>query len=152
MKINIIAVGKIKDSYYVEAIQEYAKRISRFADFKIIEVPESPQGKSEKEQQIIESKSLLEKAQGFVIALDPKGSQFTSEDFAQFVKNKCVDGVSEFSFLIGGSYGLSDEIKKKSNMLFSFSKQTFPHQLFRVMLSEQIYRTLTIINGVPYHK
>lgn len=152
MKINIIAVGKIKESYLEDAINEYKKRISRFADFKVIEVQEAPQSKSAKEQQIIESKALYDKATGFIIALDPKGKKLSSEGLAEFVSTKCTEGKSEYSFLIGGSYGLSDEIKDKVDYKLSFSDLTFPHQLFRAMLSEQIYRMLTIINNVPYHK
>jgi len=152
MRINIIAVGKIKENYFVDAIGEYQKRISRFADFKIIEVCEAPQNKSVKEQQIIESKSLIEKATGYVIALDPKGKKLSSENLAELFQNKCTEGKSEFSLLIGGSHGLSDEVKEKVDYKISFSDLTFPHQLFRVMLSEQVYRALTIINNVPYHK
>ncbi|MCQ2409096.1 MAG: 23S rRNA (pseudouridine(1915)-N(3))-methyltransferase RlmH [Clostridia bacterium] len=152
MKINIVAVGKIKESYYTDAVNEYSKRISRFADFRVIEVAEAPQNKSIDEQKVIESHNLAEKAQGYIIALDPQGKKISSEGMADLIKSKCVEGKSEFSFLIGGSHGLSDEIKKTADLKISFSDLTFPHQLFRVMLSEQLYRALTIINNVPYHK
>lgn len=152
MRINIIAVGKIKESYFTDAVAEYAKRISRFADFKVTEVAEAPQNKSVEEQKVIESHNLMEKAQGLIIALDPNGKKISSEGMAELIQSKCVEGRSEFSFLIGGSHGLSDEIKKAADIKISFSDLTFPHQLFRVMLAEQLYRALTIINNVPYHK
>ena len=152
MKITVLAVGKIKEKYLVEALQEYSKRMSRYADFKIVELPDAPQGKSADEQKRIESEELLAKAKGFIVALDFRGKEFSSEDFASLIETKCTEGVSEFSFLIGGSHGHTDELRARADLILSFGKMTFPHQLFRVLVCEQIYRAFTIINGTPYHK
>lgn len=152
MKINIVCIGKIKEKYFADAVDEYVKRCGRYADVKVIEVPDAPQSKSAQEQQKIESDALLSKAKGFLIAMDMRGEQFKSEAFAKIIETKCADGISEFSFLIGGSHGHSEQLKQRADMLLSFGVATFPHQLFRVMLAEQIYRTLSIIAGTPYHK
>lgn len=152
MKVNVIAIGKIKEKYLTDAIAEYAKRLSRYADFKVIELPDAPPAKTADEQMKIESDSLLAKAKGFVIALDPRGKELSSEEFANFIDTKCTEGQSEFSFLIGGSHGHTDALRAQADFVLSFGKPTFPHQLFRVMVCEQIYRALTIIAGTPYHK
>ena len=152
MKVNVVAIGKIKEKYITDAVNEYAKRMSRYADFKVIELPDAPQGKTAEEQKKIESDALLAKAKGFVVALDPRGKELSSEEFAQLIETKCTEGQSEFSFLIGGSHGHTDELRAKADFVLSFGKPTFPHQLFRVMVAEQIYRAFTIINGTPYHK
>lgn len=152
MKINLIAIGKIKENYIVEGVKEYAKRISRFAEFNIIELPDAPQGKTPEEQSDIEGKRLLEKAKGVIIILDGKGKNLSSEGLASYIDKKCTEGYGEFSFLIGGSHGHSAETKSKADLLLSFGAMTFPHQLFRLMLTEQIYRGLTILNNLPYHK
>jgi len=152
MRINVIAIGKIKEKYFSDAVSEYIKRCSRFADVRIIELPDAPPSKTPDEQCKIESEQLLSKAKGFVVAMDMRGKQLTSEGLADLIKNKCIDGASEFSFLIGGSHGHTDELRRKADMLLSFSSNTFPHQLFRVMLCEQIYRALSINAGTPYHK
>lgn len=152
MKINVVAIGKIKEKYFSDAIAEYVKRASRFADVKVIELPDAPQGKTPAEQQRIESEQLLAKARGYVVAMDFRGKELSSEALAELVRTKCSDGESEFSFLIGGSHGHTDELRAKANSVLSFGKPTFPHQLFRVMLCEQIYRALTINAGMPYHK
>lgn len=152
MKINLIAIGKIKENYIVDGIKEYAKRISRFAEFNLIELPDAPQGKTPDEQADIEGKRLLEKAKGTIIILDGKGKNLSSEGLATYLDKKCTEGVGEFSFLIGGSHGHSLATKQKADLLLSFGAMTFPHQLFRLMLTEQIYRSLSIINKLPYHK
>ena len=152
MKINIIAIGKIKENYIVDGIKEYVKRISRFAEFNLIELPDAPQGKTPDEQADIEGKRLLEKAKGTIIILDGKGKNLSSEGLATYLDKKCTEGVGEFSFLIGGSHGHSLATKQKADLLLSFGAMTFPHQLFRLMLTEQIYRSLSIINKLPYHK
>lgn len=152
MRINVIAIGKIKEKYFVDAIGEYLKRSSRYADVRVLELPEAPPTKSVEEQKKIESAGLLAKATGFIIAMDFRGKEMSSESLATFVQNKCAEGVSEFSFLIGGSHGHTDELRKSVDMLLSFGANTFPHQLFRVMLLEQVYRILSINAGSPYHK
>lgn len=152
MKINIIAIGKIKEKYFSDAVNEYIKRCSRFADVRIVELPDAPPSKTPDEQSRIESEQLLSKAKGFVIATDMRGKQLSSEGLADLIKTKCIDGASEFSFLIGGSHGHTDELRQKADLLLSFSSNTFPHQLFRVMLCEQVYRALCINLNLPYHK
>ena len=152
MKINVIAIGKIKEKYFADAIAEYVKRASRFADVKVVELPDAPQGKTPSEQQRIESDELLSKAKGYIIAMDFRGKELSSEALADLIKTKCNDGESEFSFRIGGSHGHTDELRSKADFVLSFGKPTFPHQLFRVMLCEQVYRVLTINNSSPYHK
>ncbi len=152
MKINVIAIGKIKEQYIVDGIKEYAKRISRFAEFNIVELPDAPQGKTPEEQSEVEGKRLLEKAKGTIIVLDGRGKTLSSEGLATYVDKKCTEGTGEFSFLIGGSHGHNNETRSKADLILSFSPMTFPHQLFRLMLTEQIYRALTINAGLPYHK
>lgn len=152
MKINLIAIGKVKESYIVEGVKEYMKRISRFAEFNLIELPDAPQGKTPEEQSDIEGKRLLEKAKGVIIILDGKGKNLSSEGLSSYLDKKCTEGNGEFSFLIGGSHGHSAETKSKADLLLSFGAMTFPHQLFRLMLTEQIYRSLTINANLPYHK
>ena len=152
MRITVIAVGKLKESYFSDAVSEYLKRCSRFADVKVIEVPEAPQGKSADEQKDIEGRHILDKARGYIVAADRRGNQTSSEDLARLISSKCADGISEFTFIIGGSFGLSDSVLNACDAAISFGAATFPHQLFRVMLCEQIYRALTINARVPYHK
>ena len=152
MKINLIAIGKIKEQYIVDGIKEYQKRISRFAEFNLVELPDAPQGKTPEEQADIEGKRLLEKAKGTIIILDGKGKTLSSEGLASYIDKKCTEGSGEFSFLIGGSHGHNTDTKSHADLLLSFGPMTFPHQLFRMMLTEQIYRALTINNNLPYHK
>lgn len=152
MKINIVTIGKIKEKYFADAVDEYVKRCSRYGDVKIIELPDSPQGKSADEQRRIESAMLKEKAKGYVVVTDSRGEELTSEGLASLINTKAVEGAKEISFLIGGSYGHTEELRASADKLLSFGKITLPHQLFRVVLAEQIYRALTIIAGTPYHK
>lgn len=152
MKINIVCVGKIKEKFFVEAINEYAKRLSRFCDLKIIEVEEESKMSNTDKKCEIESENLLEKCGGIVVALDSSGKLLSSPEIANFIKLKTNNGISEISFVIGGSNGLSQNLKNRADLVLSFGKITFPHQLFRVVLLEQIYRAFTILEGLPYHK
>lgn len=156
MKVNIVAVGKIKEKYFTDAINEYAKRLSRFTEFSVVEVDEYKNQKtSEEEIQItkkIEGERLLKKAKGVIIAMDRQGKMLSSEELADKIKEIFTYNASEISFLIGGSNGLPDEVLKKADYVISFGKVTYPHQLMRVVLSEQIYRAFTINNSLPYHK
>lgn len=152
MKINIVCVGKIKESFFTDAINEYLKRLSRFADLKIIEVEEASKISNLEQKSKIEGEKLLQKCSGVIVALDGGGKLLSSPEIAEFIKNKEVRGESTVSFVIGGSNGLSKEVLSRADLILSFGKITFPHQLFRVVLTEQIYRAFTIIDGLPYHK
>lgn len=159
MKITILCVGKVKESFYRQAIDEYAKRLSKYCKFEVVEVADekTPDKASELfENQIKEKEAdrLLEKIKedAYVFTLEIKGKRFTSEGFADCIQKTTVQGKSHLVFVIGGSLGLHEKILKRSNQSISFSDMTFPHQLMRVILSEQIYRAFRIINGEPYHK
>lgn len=152
MKVNIICVGKIKEKFFTDAINEYLKRLSRFADVKIIEVDEASNVTNLEQKSKIEGERLLSKSSGIIVALDGSGKLFSSSEIADFIHKKEVNGDSVISFIIGGSNGLSKEVLDRSSLILSFGKITFPHQLFRVVLMEQIYRAFTIIAGLPYHK
>lgn len=152
MKINLVAVGKIKEKYFSQAVAEYQKRISRFCELSIIEVAEAQPSKSDQEQVRDESARLQGKAKGFVVAFDGGGTELTSNELAGLLDRQMSNGCNEFTFLIGGSNGLNDELKTHADFVLSFGKPTFPHQLFRVMAVEQIYRALAINAGLPYHK
>ncbi|MGV3026706.1 23S rRNA (pseudouridine(1915)-N(3))-methyltransferase RlmH [Clostridium thermobutyricum] len=159
MNITLITVGKLKEKYLKQAIDEYSKRLSRYCKLEIIELNDekTPDNASEKEEQLIkekEGRQILSKIKenAFVIAMDLGGKNLTSEEFSKFIEQNGVMGNSNIVFLIGGSLGLSDEVKKRANYKLCFSKMTFPHQLFRVMLLEQIYRGFRIMKNEPYHK
>lgn len=156
MKFKIVAVGKIKESYFRDAIAEYVKRTSRYATVEIAEVAEctfngEPNAKQIEKIVQTEGQAILQKLEGFVVAMDIDGQQLNSVQLSDTIrKNKLVSNV--FTFVIGGSNGLSDEVKNKANLRCSFGKITLPHQLFRVVLCEQIYRACCIENNVAYHK
>ena len=152
MKVNIVCVGKIKEKFFTDAIGEYSKRLSRFCSFNIIEVDEASKIENLEKKSEVEGKLLLEKCSGIIVALDGRGKEFSSSELAKFIKETAISGLSDISFVIGGSNGLSDAVIKSSKLVLSFGKMTFPHQLFRVILSEQIYRAFTINAGLPYHK
>ena len=152
MKINIVCVGKIKEKFFTDAINEYLKRISRFADLKIIEVDEASKLSNLEQKSKVEGEKLLQKCSGVIVALDGGGKLLSSTEIADYIHKKEVQGESTISFVIGGSNGLSKELLSRADLILSFGKITFPHQLFRVVLTEQIYRALTIIEGLPYHK
>jgi 23S rRNA (pseudouridine1915-N3)-methyltransferase len=153
-KIKIVAVGNIKEKYFSEAIVEYKKRLSRFCDFEIVEVLEY--NKSEKiSEQIIKEKEgefILKNLTGYVIALDLGGKEVSSEDMATLIKSRSIESDSRITFVIGGSFGLSKDVLERADAKIRFGKITFPHQLIRVVLSEQVYRSFTILNNVKYHK
>ncbi len=156
VKINLLVVGKVKEKYFLEGINEYSKRLSRYADFNIIEVAEENFTrvddaliKTIKER---EAERLKPHLKGYVLALAIEGKKYSSESFAKTLSTLIDNGNSVITFVIGGSYGISDEIKRKANALISFSDMTFPHTLFRLMFTEQIYRAFCIMNGSAYHK
>lgn len=159
MNITIISVGKIKEKYLVSGIAEYSKRLSKYCNLNLIEVADekAPENLSDLDKEIVKNKEgerifAKMKANTYLITLEIEGKQLTSEDFAKKIDNLMLDGVSDITFVIGGSLGLSKEIRVRSDYKLSFSKMTFPHQLMKMVLLEQVYRGWRIIRGEPYHK
>ncbi len=158
MKITIISVGKIKEKYLLEGIKEYEKRLSRYTNLSFYEVKDekAPESLSEADKEIIknvEGARILEKiGNEFVIALAIEGKSFSSEDFARSIKDIITYHSSDIVFVIGGSLGLSKNVIERSQIRMSFSEMTFPHQLMKLILLEQIYRVFRINNNEPYHK
>ena len=159
MKITVITVGKIKEKYLRDAIAEYAKRLSRYCKLEIIEVADekTPDQASETVEEQIRDKEgerILKciRDDMYVITLEIDGKMLSSEELADKINMLGIQGQSSVAFVIGGSIGLGREVLKHSDYALSFSKMTFPHQLMRVILLEQVYRSYRIINGEPYHK
>lgn len=159
MKITLITVGKIKGKYLKDAIAEYSKRLSRYCKLEIVEVADekTPDNASDTVEDAIRDKEgerILKyiKEDAYVITLEIAGKMLTSEELAGKIEKLGVQGTSHIIFIIGGSIGLGREVLKRSDYALSFSKMTFPHQLMRVILLEQIYRSYRIINHEPYHK
>lgn len=159
MNIDVVAVGKIKEKYLNEGIKEYSKRLSRYCSLNIIEVDDekAPENLSDKEMEMIKAKEgekLLSKipSGAFVVALAIEGKQLSSEALSQKISDIMVEGNSHIVFVIGGSLGLSGDVLKRANLKLSFSKMTFPHQLMRMILLEQVYRAFRIMRNEPYHK
>ncbi len=159
MRVTILTVGKIKESYLRDAIKEYAKRLGKYCKLEILEVTDekTPDSLSATAAELVRKKEgerLLKSLpkDAYIITLEISGKQLTSEEFSQKIENLAVQGVSHLVFVIGGSLGLGQNILQKSDFAMSFSKMTYPHQLMRVILLEQIYRGYRIANGEPYHK
>ena len=155
--INVICVGKLKETYLKDAINEYAKRLSKYCKINIVEVPDEPipsnlnDKLSESIKQAEGNKILSFVKNSYVISLDLKGKQYTSEEFSNKLEALSLNN-SSISFIIGGSLGLSNEVINKSNELICFSKMTFPHQLIRLFLLEKIFRAFKIANNETYHR
>ena len=159
MKITIACVGKIKEKFYREAVSEFEKRLSKYCRLEFVEVadektPENAGAALEEQIREKEARRLLEKIRedAFVCSLQINGKRLDSREFAKWVERSAVNGISHIVFVIGGSLGLHESVRKRADMALSFSDMTFPHQLMRVILLEQIYRAFRIINGEPYHK
>lgn len=159
MKVTVICVGKIKETFFADAIKEYEKRLSRYCKLSITELADekTPDGASEALETQIKKKEgeriLKAIPEGaYVIALAIEGKQRSSEELAAYVEKLGLGGISHIVLIIGGSLGLSKDVLQRADELLSFSKMTFPHQLVRVVLLEQVYRAYRIINGEPYHK
>ena len=159
MKITIITVGKIKETYIQLGIEEFSKRLSRYCKLALIEVVEQsiPDVISARQIELLiakEGSHIMKKIKEnmYVIVLDLQGETNTSEQFAKKLDNLSINGVSHIAFIIGGSLGLASEVKKRANIILCFSKMTFPHQLFKLILLEQIYRSYRINRNEPYHK
>ena len=159
MKITVLCVGKVKEKFFTDAIKEYSKRLSRYCKLEIVEVADekTPDGASElvvsqiKEKEAERMEKYLPDS-AYVIVLAIEGKKLTSEKLAEKIDSLGISGTSHLVFLIGGSLGMSDRLLKRADYLLSFSDMTFPHQLMRVILLEQIYRSYRIIHGEPYHK
>lgn len=159
MNINVICIGKIKEKYWTDAINEYSKRLAPFCKFRIIELPEEKIKSNPNASNILatvnaEGKKICEKItpSSYTIAMCIEGTIISSEDMSQKINAVALNGFSTINFIIGGSWGLSDEVKSKASFKLSMSKMTFPHQMARVILTEQIYRSFEIINNGKYHK
>lgn len=159
MNIDVVAVGKIKEKYLNEGIREYSKRLSRYCSLNIMEVDDekAPENLSDKEMEMIKAKEgekLLSRipSGAFVVVLAIEGKQLSSEALSQKISDIMVEGNSHIVFVIGGSLGLSGDVLKRANLKLSFSKMTFPHQLMRMILLEQVYRAFRIMRNEPYHK
>lgn len=159
MKIKVVTVGKLKEKYLKDGIAEYSKRISRFAKLEMIELADekTPDKASESENQKIleiEGQRILSKVgdRDFVIVLVIEGKTLSSEEFSKQLEEASIKGFSTLTFIIGGSLGLTQDVKKRANLSVSFGRLTLPHQLMRLVLVEQIYRAFTIQQGSPYHK
>ena len=149
--IKIITVGKLKEKYFKDAVEEYLKRLSKYTKIDLIEVPD--EDFDIKKTLLKEKESILKyvSEKDYVITLEIEGKELTSIELSKKISDTLIQ-YSDITFIIGGSYGLHEDIKKISNYALSFSKMTFPHQLFRIMLLEQIYRSFKILNNETYHK
>ncbi len=159
MNVTLITVGKLKESYLSKAVEEYQKRLSRYCRLNIIEVADekTPDHSSLAQDDIIRKKEAdrimrLIKDDAYVITLEIAGNQLDSIKFAKLIEDTGIAGTSHIMFIIGGSLGLNDSVTNRADFSLSFSEMTFPHQLMRVILLEQIYRAYRIINHEPYHK
>ena len=159
MKIKIVTVGKLKEKYLKDGIAEYSKRISRFAAVEMIELADekTPDRASDSENEKIldlEGNRILSKIgdREFVVVLAIEGKNLSSEEFSKQLEQASINGYSTLTFVIGGSLGLSPQVKNRANLSLSFGRLTLPHQLMRLVLVEQIYRAFTIQQGSPYHK
>lgn len=159
MKITVICVGKIKEKFYRDAIAEYEKRLTKYCKPDFVEVADekTPDGAGEALEEQIKAREgarILEKIKpdAYVCTLEIGGKKMSSEGMADWMEKLCVSGTSHITFVIGGSLGLHSSVSKRADLALSFSDMTFPHQLMRVILAEQIYRCFRIINREPYHK
>lgn len=159
LNMRIVCVGKLREQFYMEAFNEYSKRLSAYCKFECVELNETKLGSSPSDKEIaaaLDKEAVdIERALGkdaYVIAMCVEGKQLKSEDFAQKINSLAVSGRGRICFVIGGSFGISQRIKQRADMRLSMSEMTFPHHLARVMLAEQIYRAFKIIKGSKYHK
>ena len=148
-KVKLVCAGKIKEKFIVDGIEHYAKRLSRFCDFFVDEVPDYPDDENAVAK---ESAAISKKLGGYVILFDIKGENVSSEKFAEILDRAYLSGNDTVSLIIGGSRGVSEEIFRAADKKISFGKVTYPHRLMRLIATEQIYRAFTITAGMPYHK
>lgn len=151
MTINLICVGNLKETFSKQEQEEYLKRLSAFCKVNVIEIKEQNQFENSSVTLEKEGEEILKKLKGYIILCDIKGKELSSPALAEKLEN-LMQTNSEISFVVGGSYGVCEKVKSLSKEKISFSPMTFPHNLFRIMLLEQVYRAFTIINGKTYHK
>ena len=159
MNISVICVGKLKERYWTDAVGEYSKRLKSYCNLEIVELKESrlPDKAGPAEEQAVkeaEGEEMLKKIRSgvYVVTLEVKGRMLSSEKLAEKVEKLAIDGVSNLVFVIGGSLGLSEAVSRRADFKLSFSEMTFPHQMMRVILLEQLYRSFKIIRNETYHK
>ena len=160
MILRIIAVGKLKEIYWLKGVEEYSNRLRPYIRLEIVEIPEArtPEGASRAEKEKVmglEAKAILErlnKTEALTIALDRKGKFLDSEEMAKFLELQILEGRSEITWIIGGPLGLAHSVIDRADLVLSFSKLTFPHQMMRLILLEQIYRSFRIMRHEPYHR
>ena len=160
IRVNIICIGKIKEKYFTDAINEYAKRLSAFCKFSVVELAEEKiKSNNPNESQIsevinAEGRRILQKIgqSDYVVAMCIEGKMLSSEELSRMLDSISVSGKSTVDFIIGGSYGLSSEVKQRADLRLSMSRMTFPHQMARMILCEQIYRAFQILSNGKYHK
>ena len=149
--VNLVCVGNLKEKFSKDEQNEYAKRLSAFCKLDIVEIKEQNHLTNSSVIVEKESEEIMKKLKGFVVLCDVKGKSFSSESFAKKIEGLMLEN-STITFVVGGSYGVSEKLKEMANLKISFSEMTFPHNLFRIMLLEQVYRAFTILNGKTYHK
>lgn len=160
MNIKLIAMGKLRDKFYEQAFEEYAKRLSAYCKFELVQLPEVRFSSDSAQRSEIdaalekEADAILSKipSRAYVIALCVEGKQLSTEEFAAMIENNMNSGKSDICFVIGSSYGMSDRVKERADIKLSFSKMTFPHTLMRVIFAEQVYRAFKVIRKETYHK
>lgn len=159
MNISVICVGKLKERYWTEAISEYSKRLKNYCNLEVIELKESrlPDKAGPSEEQAVkesEGEEILKRIRDgmYVVSLEVKGKMLSSEKLAAKIEKLAIDGVSHITFIIGGSLGLSEAVSRRADFKLSFSEMTFPHQMMRVILLEQVYRSFKIMRNETYHK
>jgi 23S rRNA (pseudouridine1915-N3)-methyltransferase len=155
MKIALLQTGKTTEKYIADGIETYSERIRKFSGFEIITLPDikNTRNMAEQEQKLKEGRKILEsvKEDDFVVLLDEKGKEFRTIEFAEWIKQRLIQPGKRILFVIGGAWGFSEEVYGIADLKISLSKMTFPHQLVRLLFTEQLYRAFTIIKGLPYH-
>jgi len=152
LKIKIVAVGTVKEKYFLDAIEEYSKRLSRFCKLEFVTIEEESREQNLQKKIERESEKLLQAASSYKILMDIQGKALSSRQLSEKIESLATCGAGEISFIIGGSNGVSESLREACDFRLSFGKITFPHQLFKVVLLEQVYRAFTISANLPYHK
>lgn len=154
MRVRVFSIGKVKQDFVLKGEQEYLKRLKPYASIEIVELPTAPSSLGEETAKKEEADTFLSrvKRDEFVIVLDERGKEYTSPALAQLLEKESVMGRSSFVFAVGGAHGWHESVRRRANVVLSLSRLTFPYQIVRLILTEQIYRAVTLIKGIPYHK